>query len=386
MKPQPPSCACSSLLLHRGGDSATSHRRFDDRSCAAIGANVFGILVGIGLLACADAAYAIEAKISGQVNRAIMQVDDGAKSETHHVDNDISGTRVRFTASDELIPGLKAGIKFEGEMQSNPSNSVSQTVKDVSASFGERQLNVYFDGSFGKLTLGQTDGAANGGTEVDLSGTDIAQGALGASAIGGGIEFTSGGVASGVSIGDVIDNLDFESRYDLLRYDTPSLGPVKISLSTGSKGNQDVKEIALSFNSSFAGGKLAGTLGTSTQERTTPAVDDKITGGSISWLSSNGINITFATSSEDLSAAQKGKFNYVKLGYKFGQSAISVDMGKGKDQANVGDEADVIGIAYVYKPVKWAEIYGAYKTHSLDRPGSNFDDITILLVGSRIKF
>lgn len=379
MKPLKTLSACPLLLSSRSRDSATIQCRTSHKK-------VFAALVSAAFATGAGTAHAIEAKVSGQVNRAIMQVDDGANSETHHVDNDISGTRVRFTASDEVMPGLKAGVKFEGEMQSNPSNSVSQTNKDISPSFAERQLNVYFDGSFGKLTLGQTDGAANGGTEVDLSGTGIAQGALGASAIGGGIEFTSGGVASGIAIGDVIDNLDFESRYDLLRYDTPSLGPVKISLSTGSKGNQDVKELALSFSSSIAGGKLAGVLGTSTQDRTAPAVDDKTTGGSISWLSSSGFSVTFATSSKDESATQKAKFNYVKLGYKFGKSAISIDSGKGKDQASVGDEADVTGIAYVYKPVKWAEIYAAYKTHSLDRPGSNFNDITILLVGSRIKF
>ena len=45
-----------------------------------------------------------------------------------------------------------------------------------------------------------------------------------------------------------------------------------------------------------------------------------------------------------------------------------------------------MGLAYVYMPVRWAEIYGAYKKHTLDRPGTGFNDINILMAGARLKF
>lgn len=74
------------------------------------------------------AAQAFEATVSGQVNRALMWADDGIVSETHHVDNDNSGTRFRFTGTAaDVMPGVKAGLLFEVEFQSNASNDVSQT-------------------------------------------------------------------------------------------------------------------------------------------------------------------------------------------------------------------------------------------------------------------
>jgi hypothetical protein len=204
--------------------------------------------------------------------------------------------------------------------------------------------------------------------------------------VGGAILFRNS-TTTGPSIGATTSQQDFESRYDNLRYDTPALGPVNISVSTGVKDGFDTKEFALWYSGDLGGGnKLAGALGSSNQERAPGNVDDKTTGGSISWLGLSGINVTLSTSKRDISATQQGKFTYIKVGYKAGQHSFSVDSGKAKDQDLTDDEAKVSGLAWVYKPVKWAEIYAAYKKHTLDRPGSNFDDITILMFGSRLKF
>ena len=39
----------------------------------------------------------------------------------------------------------------------------------------------------------------------------------------------------------------------------------------------------------------------------------------------------------------------------------------GDDFAAVGDEAKMYGIGYVWNPVRWLELYAAYKMHELDR-------------------
>lgn len=372
------------VVAARASFSTATGARAPARRAATI-RTVLGVALGSALAAGPFAAHAVEVKVSGQVNRALMRADDGANSEIHHVDNDISGTRFSFKGSEEIQPGLKGGVIFEAEFQSNPSNSVTQTDKNNSPSLGERHFSVFFDGAFGSIIMGQGDGAADGGTEIDLSGTAVAQNSLGVSAIGGGIEFTSNGVGGGVNIDDVINNQDFESRYDRLRYNTPAFGPMKLAVSMGVSGDQDVTEAALWYSGSVGGGKLAAALGMSKQDR--PAgVDDETLGGSVSWIMANGLSFIFATSRNDLSATQEGKFNYFKVGYKTGKHAVSVDYAKGEDQDAVGDEADMVGVAYVYKPIKWAEIYSAYKTHSLDRPGSNFEDIQIIMAGSRLKF
>jgi len=349
---------------------------------------VLGALVGgafcAGTLAWAPA-HALEAKLSGQINRALLSVDDGTQKETHNVDSSISSTRVRLTGSEEIMPGFTAGIVLENEYQSNPSNAVTQTAKSVAPSVGERHANIYFQGNFGYLSFGQGDGAANGGTEVDLSGTTVAQWA-GVSDIGGAMRFRNS-TATGPTIGQTTSQQDFESRYDRLRYDTPAFGPAKLAFSYGVKDGFDTRETALWFSSKFTdGSRLAGALGVSKQETATSGFYDKTRGGSLSWLGSTGFSLTLSSSKREINTTRDGKFRYLKLAYASGRHAFSVDNAKTNDQNAIGDTAKVKGVAWVYTPVKWAEIYAAYKRHSLDRPGSSYDDIKILMVGSRVKF
>lgn len=345
-------------------------------------------LIGSILASGSIAAHAIDAKVSGQLSRALMNVDDGRVTETHNVDNDISSTRFRFTGSGEMMPGVKAGINFEAEFQSNPSDLVTQAVPTISPTLDERVMEVYFQGGFGTVSLGQGSGAADGDIEVDLSGTTIAQWS-GVHGIGGAISFLNSSTGAAVaSITSVINNQDFESRYDRLRYDTPSFGGFRFAASTGVSANQDVKELAVTYSGDLgAGGKVAGAFGFSAQDTATAGFNQEETvGGSVSWLLNNGLNFTYATSENDRTATRKGKFSYLKVGYKTGNHAVSFDLAEEKDRAATGDKADQSGVAYVYTPAKWAEIYAAYKTHGLDRPGTPTDDIKILLVGSRLKF
>ena len=111
-------------------------------------------------------------------------------------------------------------------------------------------------------------------------------------------------------------------------------------------------------------------------------------GGSVSWLASNGLNLTLAagTSEDDNPTVAKKKFAYGKVGYITGKHAVSIDYGRGDDFAVAGDEASSFGVGYVYTAQKWMELYAGAKQHKLDRPGSNFDNVTFVTVGTRLKF
>jgi predicted porin len=340
-------------------------------------------------------AQGLEVRLSGQVNRALMNVDDGHKSNAFFVDNSISSTRFRISATAPVSPGLRAGAVFEAELQSNPSDDVSFDAADIpDPTLAERHMDVFFEGGWGKVSLGQGDGAANGGTEVDLSGTSVAHWS-GMHSIGGGFEFKTGaGVGTGVTIGDVVNNQDFESRYDRLRYDSPKFGGFSVAASWGTKDNgRDAREVALWYSGDMGAlGRLAGALGWSNQQANVAipgAIEDEVVGGSISWLHGSGLNVTFAHSQRDVSATLDGTMTYVKVGYKFGRHAVALDWGKGEEQsaaAGANGEGDVIGVGYVWNPVQWAELYAAAKRHSLDQPGVDADDINIVMVGTRIRF
>ena len=339
-------------------------------------------------------AQGLEVRLSGQVNRAIMNVDDGTKSNAFFVDNDISGTRFRISATAPVTPGLRAGAIFEAEFQSNASDTVSFEAPEDAAVLNERHMDVFFEGGWGKASLGQGDGAANGATEVDLSGTSVAHW-VGVGNVGGGFGFrTSAGVLTGATIGDSLNQQDFESRYDRVRYDTPKFGGFSVAGSLGTKdAGRDVRELALWYSGEMGGlGRLAAALGWSNQQANVASptsIEDEVIGGSVSWLHGSGLNLTFSHSQRDVGAVgaeRESTFTYAKVGYKFGRHAVSLDWGLGEDQEASGDEADVIGVGYVWNPVAWAELYAAAKVHSLDRAGVDADDITIVMIGTRVRF
>jgi predicted porin len=342
------------------------------------------LAAGSALLAGHALAQGIDVRLSGQINRALMHVDDGAEKEWFNVDNGNSSTRFRFNAEGDASPGLKAGILFEAEFKSNPSSDVRFGDRDISATLNERHMDLFFRGGWGTLRLGQGDGAANGASEVDLSGTTVAHYAS-TPDIGGAFQYRTGGALSGTSIGATISNQDFESRYDRVHYQSPSFNGFMAEASFGNK-EADIVELALRYSGKIGAlGTLAAALGYSNEEGAAGAIDDKTIGGSISWLHPSGFNLSFAHTSRDL-PGRDGKFSYLKAGYKFGQHAVSIDYGMGDDQAASGDEAKMYGIGYVFTPIAWAEVFALYKLHSLDRTGVSLEDITFFMVGSRVKF
>ena len=77
-----------------------------------------------------------------------------------------------MTGSEDIGNGMKVGFNWEWQNSQNPSGagpsartSTSVTGKTM------RKAEVWFSGGWGKLSLGQGDGAGNGTTEVDLSDT-----------------------------------------------------------------------------------------------------------------------------------------------------------------------------------------------------------------------
>lgn len=323
----------------------------------------------------------------GQVNHGLMVGDTGAGSEHYIVDNDNSATRAGVKLSGDLADvDLTVGAHVELEYQQNASNLVTPDSRSVDGDFNERHLNVFVQGGFGKVSVGQGDGAANGNIEIDLSGTKIVS-YTNPALVGGALEFLDESAGTAVRLGSAMSNQDFESRYERLRYDLPGMGPVSAAVSQGVKGNADVTEVGVRFKGEL-GGKVAGALGYSTKDVGGATGDVVTVGGSLSWLHDTGINLTgaYSTSGDDDSANPDSDFYLVKLGYKVGKHAFDVHMAEAKDRAQEGDSAETLGVGYVFTPVKWFSAYAGYNNHSLDRDGSDFDDVSTVLVGGIVKF
>jgi predicted porin len=358
-------------------------------------------VVGATLAVAGNAANAIDLKISGHLARGVMWADDGVTSETYHVDMTTAPSRIRFLASDDLLPGIKAGVNWENGFNSNKSGAVSQTVRGNTPAFEERWQEIWFSGAFGKIAFGQGDSAQKDVTNVDLSGTALAAGGA-PSDIGGGLLWRTSGTgallgATTDTVGEVLSNFD-GSRHDRIRYDSPSLAGFVVSASYGYTTSTagvsvDTNEFAVRVNMDLGGiGKLAGALGfgkAGIGGATAPEASgtQETTSGSVSLLMPMGLNFTVAHSQRENDAGYDADFTRFQVGYIMGEHAVSLGYAQGNDQVTTGDEAEQIALAYNFKPKPWADIFASVKQVSFDpASGADIEDMLVVLVGSRIVF
>lgn len=351
-----------------------------------LGQVLFSLLMVFSVL---SPAFALEAKLSGQVNQMVMWADDGDEDDFFITDNDASSTRVRIDAS-EAFGKIKAGIRFEIEAQRNASNTVTiDQTTDGGFEWNDRWLNVYFDTPFGILEIGKGNSAANETAEIDLSGTAvITYSDIGTS--GGSLAWKNNNGTNfrgGIDISDTRTNFDGAlSRSDRLRYNTPTFAGFSLS---GAVENGGAWDASLWYAAEFYG-KIAAAVGyTNTARRS----NHNQWGGSISWLAPFGLNLTAAYGRRDLESDEvpAGKEDpcgyYYKVGYKTGIHAVSVEYGMTKDLDVNGDESSNYGVAYVVTPWKAVELYAAYRIYMLEAAaGSDPEDIQVAMAGTRIKF
>jgi predicted porin len=366
---------------------------------AAVGA---AMLLGAGAVQAQAPAPAagLQIQLYGQVNRALMFADDGVRSKTFFVDGEPSGTRFGIMGSAQVAPGLRAGARFETEWQSNSSDSVSFDSPSDSPGLAERWFDVWVEGGWGRVNLGQGSGAADDASTIDLSGTALANGVCVCDWGGKILWRTSAGaaLAGAPTLGTTHNNQDFESRYDRVMYTTPVFGGFRAQIGTGQKSaglgtstnTGEVNEASIWWSGKLAG-ELQAAIGWSEEKTQLPGTDNNETiGGSISWLHTSGFNVTVAYTEQTFSVApavaRDGTHLWGKVGWKFGQHAIAVSYGIMEDQAAIGDEGDAIGIGYVWNPIRWAEFYIGLHQYTLDRPGVTVEDIQVAAVGTRIRF
>lgn len=354
--------------------------------------------VGAALLLGGTAVQAqnLTVQLYGQVNRALMYADNETQSKWFHVDGQPSSTRFGIRGTSQVMPGLRAGAHIETEMKSNPSDVVSFSDASAGAVGGtvlwaERWLDLFFEGSWGKVNIGQGSGAADDASTIDLSGTGLANGSC-LCDWGGNIPFTNsaGAVIAGATPASVINNNDFESRYDRAMYTTPTFGGFRAQVGFGQKSDTgETREMSLWYSGKLAG-DLQAAIGRSTEKLANPATgagDNVTTGGSIGWLHTSGFNVAVNYTTTTVGVPERdAKYQFYKVGYKFGQHAVSVAYAMGDDQAAANDEAKAWALGYTWNPVRWTEIYAGYIVYSLDRPGVAVNDIKTAQVGSRIRF
>jgi predicted porin len=355
-------------------------------------------------LAMPMAAQAVKFKTSGQVNRAIMFGDDGQGSDVLQVDGDASGSRFRFKGSEDIGNGMKVGFNFELEAQSNDSASATLKQGGTSAGedprpdnafkHGERHINVWFSGNWGKVTLGQGSVATDNVAKANLNNAWLA--VENDSDYGAGILFrtSAGGTAGGINAQDVTPSYDGD-RNDNLRYDSPALGPFTAAVSVSNNEAWD------------AMGKVAGSVGGGDYDVRFGYGDYEARSGFERWTVSGAfkfsqgtsVGLAYGTADFDTSGVSDGDYFYVKLGHDWGNNSVAIDYKTADDTiANASCSGgscggETFGIGFVHTmPKPKVDLYAGYRNFELDdwstalSGGSGADDIDVFFVGSRVKF
>ena len=346
-------------------------------------------------LAVPMAAHAVSFNVSGQLNKAIMFADDGVASDVFFGDNTASNSRVRFTGSEDMGNGITAGFRIEFATQVN--SNYTQTIKrggDVAnygsgnGGFGFRKSEAYFSGNWGTLSLGHGPTASDGMGDADLSNTWLAD--FSGTTWGGTIAFRTSGAAGAVSTysaAGVTTYFDGHSRRSRVRYDTPSFGPLTVSVDASVNDTWGVKGYVYT---SLGGGDLSLALAYAHGDNRFGRSD---VGGSASFLCSQGTNITLGQQERDFVgtaavAGRTGSHLFIKLGHRWGNNAVSVSYGDNNDTGGAGTDAQTIGLGFVHTiPKPKVELYAAYNHISLDDIGGvSFEDIDVFGLGTRVKF
>jgi hypothetical protein len=184
--------------------------------------------------------------------------------------------------------------------------------------------------------------------------------------------------------------MDGLGRDERIRYDSPTFYGVTGSVSYINDGGGD---FAARYSAQLDAFKLAAAAAFSNPGSTSDTIDDQLS-GSVSVLHDSGLNATVAMGVRGHKQAGRddGGFFYTKFGYRarwcpLGVTSLSVDYGRYSDIGQNGDDADTIGLQMVQDLQEWGtEMYLGCRFHTLDRNGTDYDNINSLMVGMRVKF
>lgn len=347
-------------------------------------------------------ASAIDFKISGHVNRMIRFADDGKGSDIQNLDNEASRTRFRFRGSQDIGNGTTAGIYIETSVSSANSSETPLKSNGVDIAFDIRHSRLSFSGRWGQVMLGHTSTVLDGKAQADLSGNTVSDWAESAKDYAGAIVWrtNTGGTLSGPACSGACTVLDARNSFDggrddLIRYDSPALGPLVVQ---GSIQNGSEFDVGAELSSDVAGGQLLVVGG---YQHSASNNNFNAWAASGSYLFSQGTSITAQLGGlefkKDLSDRPDAFTWWVKLAHKWGNNVLSASVGQTQDLVADGADALDVGVGFNHVLKKpGIELYAGYKFFTLDTnskakaelgiTGESVKDINAFVVGSRVKF
>lgn len=351
-------------------------------------------------------AHAVDVKMYGQVNKAVVAFDDGQNTDVVVTDNDLSSTRFGVKGEQKLDNGLTASVLLEMEMQSNPTNAFVQNDTSGQSStplptnaggtlngdvgFTERHASVGLSGGFGGVVVGQTSAATDGVITQDLTG---AQDVMNSDyhKMGGGIRLRNAdGSLSAISINSMTFN-GGTKRLDAIRYDSPVFNGLQGKFSVAQGGDVDASAL---YNGKFGSFKVKGAAGiefnNDAATNATNAVETRYI-ASASLLHDSGLGLTAAYTTDDVrnGGGEDPEQWYTKVGYTWDKFEVAADYGVSNHYGNtVVSDSDLtaMGLAAQYNLGNGVSVAGLYRNFDADRTGTDLQSVDLFAANVRVKF
>ena len=334
------------------------------------------------------------ALLYGQLDPSYLSFDDGASTTSEIADNNNSNSRIGFWYRKPTDFG-KFSINLETSLGLGPSSSMSQNNTPDAIDWQRtdiRKVEAIWDTDrFGTIYLGQGSMSSDGASSQDLSGTTLVLYNSISDTAGAFLFRTKAGVLGTKTIGKAFGSYD-GGRKARVRYDTPSYGGIRLSVSYGKEvlaedADTEVADVGLLYSRQVGSVKMAGAVAYS-QVKSGSEVTQHDTVGSFSLLHDTGVNVTVAAGNRK----EAGNYVYGKLGYKadwlsVGSTALAIDYYSGQDTTSEGSESGSFGIGVVQSFDKAkVEAYLGYREYRLKEDAATYRDAASVLLGARWKF
>lgn len=238
----------------------------------------------------------VSLQISGTVNEALLAWDDGVESDAYIVTNTGYQSRLNIGGTGQINPDLKAGFLITLGVFGSPSFAVDQTNDEsISNAVGAqadqifiRESKVYLESErFGRLSIGQQSTAADDITAINVARSLYVDSSAQQVFVGG-FQLRDGDALTGFRFGnlmgqDATNPPGDAARFDVIRYDSPSIAGFKVSASWG---ENDMWDVALRY-AGLLGGRFKAAAGIAYGARTD---GDFVPGASANGTAGSNIN------------------------------------------------------------------------------------------------
>ena len=348
----------------------------------------------------------VSLKVTGQFSTEMHMVDDGFSTRVRHQDANYSSSRFRFLADSKVNANLKVRGVAEiamNDARNAPSNARATFNSGRSGNdLQTRKTELIFThNQMGRVYIGAGSAGADGVMNINTHGVySSLPGFMGL--IASSHQFKEDkDTLSGASLGGQFADLDFNSRQQRVRYDTPAVGGFMLTMS---HSDRQTVEAAIRFSGKMFDSKVKAGIGTAQMSGEGEAFDEMY-GAQVSMAHKSGLGFTMGcgfqkraakvTSSAGIQETDNDRSGCHTQGHlkrKFnslGASTIVVEYDRKANMQSHGDVATGVGVNFHQKIDAAAlEVWVKYSNYDLEREvgSASVEDIDIISLGTRMKF